>query len=134
MKYKQLLNHNENTRKIEDEEKTKFLKCILEKMGVPVQEFWTSDEPLSIDQRIQLRDILSTYGIQVIDSLDGLFQIYVSGELVAEFYKPRYALKIDLRQIDPRKRPYIEMNIEHWSVFEDAENEQKIANMEDNGR
>jgi hypothetical protein len=133
MKYKQLLNHTENTRKVEDEEKTKFLKYILEQMGVPVHEFWTSDEPLSIDQRIQLRGILSTYGIQVIDSLDGLFQIYVSGELVAEFYKPRYTLKRDLREIDPRKQPYVEMNIECWSLFEDAENEQ-TTNTEDNGK
>ena len=134
MKYKQLLNRTENTRKIEDEEKTKFLKYILEQMGVPVQEFWTSDDPLSIDQRIQLRGILSTYGIQVIDSLDGLFQIYVSGEIVAEFYKPTYVLRRDEREVDHRKRLYMEMSLETWSVFEDAENQQQTHNMEENNQ
>jgi hypothetical protein len=123
MKSKILLNYNENTRKIEDEEKTRFLKSILEQMGVPVQEFWTSDDPLSIDQRMQLRGILAAYEVQVIDNLDGMLQIYVSDDLVAEMKKPAYVARMDMRQVDPRKRPYMEMMISTWSLFEDAEQE-----------
>jgi|SRR5208283_4912173 len=130
MKYKLLLNTNENTRAVEDEEKTKFLKYILEKMGVPIQEFWASDDPLSIDQRIQLRGILSTFGVQVIDSLDGLFQIYAGGDIAGEMYKPTYKLRRDLREIDRRKQPYVEMEIETWSPFE----EEQTDNTEDNGK
>lgn len=122
MKYKLLLSHNENTRKVEDEEKTKFLKYILEETGLPIQDFWTSDGSLSIAQRMQLREILSNYDIQVIDSLDGLLQIYMNNEIVAEFFKPKYTLKMDLRQVDPRKRPYMEMEVSFWSLFEEAEN------------
>lgn len=124
-----LLNHNENVKQVEDEEKTRFLKSILEQMGVPIQEFWTSDAPLSVEQKIKLRNILVTYGIQIVDDLDGAMQIYVEKEKVAEWYKSTYKLKKDLRELDPRKQLYLEMEIECWSLFEDAaqkeEQEQK---------
>ena len=121
MKATILLNYNENTRQVEEEEKTRYLKDILERMGLPIQEFWTTDNSLSIDQRIKLRDILVTYGIQVIDDLDGNMQIYVEGEKVAEWFKSSYKLKRDLRQVDPRKQLYLEMYVECWSLFEEAE-------------
>ena len=121
MKATILLNHNENTRIVEEEEKTRFLKDILEKMGLPVQEFWSTETSLSIDQRIKLRDILVSYGIQVIDDLDGNMQIYVEGEKIAEWFKCSYKLKRDLRRLDPRKQLYLEMQITCWSLFEEAE-------------
>lgn len=121
MKATILLNYNENTRKVEDEEKTRFLKALLEQMGVPIQEFWTTDGPLSVEQRIKLRGILATYSIQVIDDLDGHMQVYVEGEKVAEWFKCTYKLKRDLREIDPRKQLYLEMEVNCWSLFEESE-------------
>lgn len=118
-----LLNYNENTRQVEEEERSRFLRSLLEQMGVPVEEFWTSDGPLSIDQKIKLRGILSTYNIRVIDSLDGMFQVYVDEEKIAEFDKPTYKLKRDLREIDPRKQLFLEMEISCWSLFEETEQE-----------
>lgn len=124
MKATILLNHNENTHQVEEEEKTRFLKSILEQMGVPIQEFWTSDGPLSVDQRIKLRGILITYGIQVIDDMDGHMQIWVSSdgenELCAEWFKSTYKLKRDLRVLDPRKQLYLEMEVNCWSLFDEA--------------
>lgn len=116
-----LLNYNENTRQIEEEEKARFLKSLLEQMGVPIQEIWTTDTPLSTNQKIKLRNIIATYNIQVIDDLDGLMQIYVEGEKVAEWSKCTYKLKRDLRQIDPRKQLFLEMEINCWSLFEEQE-------------
>jgi hypothetical protein len=123
MKATLLLNHDENTKKVEEEERTRFLKNILEEMGVPIQEFWTTDGPLSVDQRIKLRGILATYSIQVIDDLDGHMQVYVEGERIAEWFKPTYKLKRDLREIDPRKQLYLEMEVSFWSLFEEQENQ-----------
>lgn len=120
-----LLNHNENTKLVEEEEKTRFLRGILEQMGVPIQEFWVTETSLSVDQRIKLRGILATYGIQVIDDLDGNMQVYVEGERVAEWYKCSYKLKRDLREIDPRKQLYMEMQINCWSLFEEQEEKQE---------
>jgi hypothetical protein len=120
-----LLNHSENTKQVEEEEKTRFLRSILEQMGVPIQEFWTTDSALSVEQRIKLRGILATYGIQVIDDLDGTMQVYVEGERVAEWYKCTYKLKRDLRELDPRKQLYLEMEVNCWSLFEEADSQEK---------
>jgi hypothetical protein len=129
MKATILLNHTENTKKVEEEEKTRFLRSILEESGLPIHEFWADDGPLSIQQRMQLRGLLTTYGIQVIDDRDGRMQIWMSmdGEKqkVAEWHKCTYRLKMDLSELDPRKRPYLEMEVSCWSLFEEGEQEIK---------
>jgi len=116
-----LLNYNENVKQVEEEEKSRFLRNLLEQMGVEVDDFWTSETALSIEQRIKLRSILATYGIQVIDDLDGHMQIYVERELVGEWFKSTYKLKRDLRELDPKKQLYMEMTINFWSIFEEQE-------------
>lgn len=116
-----LLNYDANVREEAEQEQSRFLKGLLDQMGVPVSEFWTSDGLLSIEQRIKLRQILSTYDVQVIDDLDGHIQVYVENELVGEWHKCNYKLKRDLRQLDPRKQLFIEMEINCWSLFEESE-------------
>lgn len=120
MKYKILLSKNENTKEVEEEEKSKFIRNVLENMGLPVDEFWTNTErALTVEERIKLRKILSAYNILIIDDLDGHLQIFVENDLVAEWNKCTYVLKRDLREIDPNKRIYFEMNVHCWSVFEE---------------
>jgi hypothetical protein len=46
-----LLDSNENTQQIEEEEKYRFLKNLLEEMGVPINEFWTTDTKLTIHKK-----------------------------------------------------------------------------------
>lgn len=121
MKGTVLLNYDENTKQVEEEEKTQFLKDLLEQMGVPINEFWTTETSLSVNQKIKLRSVLATYGIQVVDDLDGHMQIYVDDQLVGEWNKCTYKLKRDLRQLDPRKRLYLEMQVNCWSLFEGSE-------------
>lgn len=118
-----LLNYTDNTRQVEDEEKLRFLRGVLEQMGVPIEDFWSTDGPLSINQRIRLRGVLASYGVQVIDDLDGHMQVYVEGDPVAEWFKCTYKLKRDLRELDPRKQLYLEMSINCWSLFEESENQ-----------
>lgn len=121
MKVTLLLDYDENVRQVEEEEKSKFIKDILIQIGLPVEEFWTSDKPLSVKERIKLREILSAYNIIIIDDLDGHMQIFVENDLVAEWNKCSYKLKKDLRQIDPKKRLFLEMTIDTWSVFENED-------------
>lgn len=122
-----LLNYNEDTRQVEDEEKARFLKLILDQcfentdVAAQIQTIWNSDGPLPASQKVKLRGILATYGLQVIDDFDGHMQIYLENELIAEWFKSTYKLKRDLRAIDPRKRIYLEMEVNCWSVFDDKE-------------
>lgn len=124
MKATVLLNYNDNLKKAEEEEKSHFLRGLLEQFFEntdvinQVQEIWGPDNYLSVEQKIKMRELLTTYGIQIIDDLDGNMKIYVDGELVAEWYKCNYKLKKDLLQIDHKKRFYLEMEISCWSVFE----------------
>jgi hypothetical protein len=122
-----LLNHNENTKQIEEEEKQRFLRNLLEQMQIPINDFWATDAPLSVDQTIKLRSILNSFRIQVIDDLDGHMQIFfiddANGdyELVGEWHKCTYKLKRDLKQRDPRKQLYLEMEVNCWTLFEEQE-------------
>lgn len=126
-----LLNYSDDTRQVEDEEKARFLRGILfasfenTDVATQIESIWSSEGPLPASQKVKLRGILATYGIQVIDDLDGHMQIYLENELIAEWYKCTYKLKRDLRAIDPRKRIYLEMEVNCWSVFDDKE-EQEI--------
>lgn len=120
-----LLNYNENTYQVENEEKSRFLRELLGQVfdntdvSAQIQNIWDVDAPLSASQKVKLRGILTTYGIQIIDDNAGALQIYVENEKVAEWYKPTYKLKTDLAQLDPKKKLYLEMNIKYWSVFEE---------------
>ena len=53
-----LLNYNENTRQVEDEEKTRFVRTLLEQMGVPIGDFWAEDGPLTVNNRIKLMTVI----------------------------------------------------------------------------
>ena len=127
-----LLNYNENTHQAEEDEKSRFLREILDKcfQDVPdvanqITTIWDVDGPLSAPQKVKLRNILSTYNIQVIDDLDGHLRVYLEDELMAEWFKCIYKLKKDLQVKDPMKRIYVEMEISWWSVFDETETEQE---------
>src|SRR5574337_89849 len=126
-----LLDYDENTRQVEEEEKARFIRGILELCFNDVDEvknqifsIWNTDGVLNAPQKVKLRGILATYGIQVIDDLDGHLQIYLENELIAEWFKCKYKLRRDLRAIDPRKRIYLEMEVNCWSVFDDKEEQE----------
>jgi hypothetical protein len=122
-----LLNYNENIQQVEEEEKSRFLHGLLEQVfentnvGPLIQEIWGGAAVLSASQKVRLREIFTTYHIQVIDDLDGHLRILIDGELVAEWRKCTYKLKRDYSQIDPRKRLYLEMNVNCWSMFDTPE-------------
>lgn len=118
-----LLNYDDNTKQVEEEEKTRFLKNLLEQMGVPISDFWTDDTRLTTEQKIKLKAILSTYAIQVLDDQDGEIQVYVEGEKIGEWKKPFYKLKRDIQQLDRKKQLYLEMQIDCWDIFEQKTSE-----------
>lgn len=116
-----LLKYNENVRQIENEEKIKFLINLLDQIGVPVQDFCMQNTGLSIDQKIKLRGLLTTYNIQVIDDLNGNMKVYTNQEMVGEWFKSTYKLKRDLLEIDRNKQLYKEMTVSFWTIFEEQE-------------
>jgi len=116
MQYKILLARNENTKVIEKQEQSRFIKATMEAYGVPID--WNTDEPLSISDRNRIEKVLDSHNISVIDSNDGNIKMYVESELIGEWKKPFYVLKQDISKPDKKKQLYVEMNVNFWTVFE----------------
>jgi hypothetical protein len=114
-----LLNYDENFRQVEEEERNKFLRDLLDQMGVPIEDLWEDGKSLSVEQRIKLREILPHFNVQIVDDSDGHVIVYVDKEKVGEFFKSSYKLRQDLSQLDPKKRLFTEMEINFWSIFEE---------------
>lgn len=116
MRYSILLDRNEKVKDIEAQEQARFIKSILESLEVPFE--FDSEGPLSIDDKLQLKKSLNDYSINIINNIDSTMKIFVKKDLIAEWRKPKYILKIDESQIDPNKKLYLEMIIEFWTVFD----------------
>jgi hypothetical protein len=113
-----LLNHNENTRLVELEERERFVRNLLETMELPLDGIWGDDNSLTVESKIKLRGILSAYKIEVIDNLAGEVKIYHEDQLVGEWKRCFYKLKKDAGQKDPRKRLYLELHTEFNTIFD----------------
>ena len=113
-----LLNSNENTNQVEEEERTRFVRSILETMGLPLDDIWDENGKMSVEQKIKFRNILSAYNIQVVDDIEGGTKLYCDGQTIGEWKKCEYILKQDAKQRDPRKKLYLEMHIDCFSIFD----------------
>ena len=121
----QLLNYNTDTHQIEEEEKAIFLRTFLEQCfeNTPTIErinaiYGTTNEPLTVSKKMELRGVLTANDIIVIDGIDGALRIYLSNKEIGGFNKPTYKLRQDLSATDPKKRVYIEMETNFWSAFD----------------
>lgn len=115
-----LLNYDANVKQVETEEKNRFLRNLLEQMGVPIQEFWETEDELSVENKIRLRNTLVAYNIQLLDDQDGELQVYLDGNKIAQWNKCTYKIKKDLGQLDRKKQLYLEMNIDYYSMLEET--------------
>lgn len=122
-----LLNYDENLKKVEEEEQSRFLRTLIEQMGVPI-DFWIEDAPLSVEQRSKLIEILHKYHIYIQNDNDGNIKVYVEKELVGEWNKCTYKLKRNYEEIDRKKQLYLEMNVDFWTVFDDNQEEETTDN------
>lgn len=118
-----LLNSNENTRLVEDEEKSRFARSILESFGLEkeIEDIWDEHGQLTQESKKKLRQLLSFHNIEIIGPPGGDLQIYHENTLIGDWKKPTYVLKKDPTQKDPLKRLYLEMKISYWSILENTE-------------
>lgn len=117
MRYTILLNKDENTKEVEAQEQSRFVKTVLEALEVPID--WDPDEPFSIDTKLKFKKSLSNFHINIVDDMNGGIKIFVNKDLIGEWHKCIYKLKKDLSQIDPRSRLFIEMNVNFWTIFDE---------------
>jgi hypothetical protein len=125
MKYKVISNHDPaSIKNAIEEERLQFIFYILESMGVPLEGcFPESLNPseITVDHRVKMKDVLDKYNISFVDYKDKTFDIYLEKDKVATWSKPWVELKKDFSEINPKKRIYVEIHLECWSIFEKSE-------------
>lgn len=97
-------------------------RAILEAMGLDLDGCYSeSDNPEdhTVEEKIALRKVLSVNNIYI-DEGEGV-RIYLDKDLIGEFKKPRFELRLDLSQVDPKKKKYVVIFVEEGSVFDDYE-------------
>lgn len=112
-----LFNYGESFHAIEREEKQKFLRAILESLGIDVSNFWATNQEIDKAIYSNLKEVYSHYDISVLDYEDNKMEVYVEKELIARWEVIQYRIKEDHSVIDPRKRFYVEMIIDIFSTF-----------------
>lgn len=110
----------EDAKKIENEERNIFVKTILENLGVPLEEIW-EDEDLTVENKLKLRELLYKLDLEIIDDGDRGLKIYNKNILLAEWFKPQFKLRKDIKARNINRSLYYEMIIKTWTIFEEGE-------------
>lgn len=116
----------EDVKTVEEEERNSFIKTVLEQIGLDISDIWPNIL-LSLDEKIKLREYLNKFDVLILDVKETL-EIYVGKELVAKWYRPLFALKTDLSEINPSKKIFVEMTIIYESIFENDVDSQENDN------
>lgn len=112
-----LLDSDENVVLVEEQESSRFIRSMLETMGIDLSEIWV-DEKLNINQKIKLRHVLSQYQVKIIDDSNNTLNIYLNQDLIAKWHKPTYVIRYDNSETDSKKKFFIEMKVRYESIFE----------------
>ena len=115
MKYTLLLNRTDDLKKIEAEEQSRFVRMILEELEVPFE--W-KDDLLTVEEKIKLRSLLTTYNISILDEPDGILKIYAGRDLIGEWKQCEFRLRKDSSKINHQDRLYYEMHCNFSTIFE----------------
>lgn len=113
MKQIYLLNVSENPYTFEAEEKSKFLRAILDSLEVSYEDCFDNQSMVS---KVKLKQILDKYNINIVD--EESFSIFVDNDIIAKMEKPFYKIKKDITS-KQRNNLYMEAEINFWSVYDD---------------
>jgi hypothetical protein len=122
--YRSVYLDREDAKSVEEEERNLFLKGVLEKVGVPLNDVWP-DILLTVEQKRRLRDLLCKLEIEIIDNGDRGYEIYHQNTQLAKWHKPKFILREDKRARSQSKKLFFEMLVKTESVF-DTEDEETV--------
>jgi len=114
----------ENARQIAAQYQFAWIKNVLLQCGLELNDCFPENnnvDDMTIEQKIKLRKILNFNYLLVLDDKDGGVLIYLEKHVIGEWKKPRYELREDFSQLDPKRKLYTCVNIEFWSVFDEED-------------
>ena len=109
----------DDAKKVEAEERNRFVYGVLSAIGIPIEEIWDGDKELSVDEKIEFKKLLQKFNITILGADGRSLDIYVDKDLIASWKVPKFALRTDLSQINPAKKIFLEMTIEYENIFEE---------------
>jgi hypothetical protein len=127
MKYSVITNHDRaSINEAIEEEKLQFLVFVLDSMGLNLEGCFPdplNPKEITVDHRSKLFETLQKFNISVIDYADKTFELYLEKDKVASWGKHWVELKKDLSEINPKRKIYVEIHLDCWSIFEQKEDE-----------
>jgi hypothetical protein len=112
-----VLSQNDDKYQIEEIERNRFIKDILEQLNIDVSHFWVNDEELTIEQRKILREVLTSNKINIIEE-ERETEILINNKKIAKWKKPIFRIKRNIKEPDRKKRFIVEMEVSYYSIFE----------------
>lgn len=118
--------NREDIRQVEAEEQYNFVREVLKCINLPLEECYPASglfEDFTLEYKLKLRQVLSSFGVIILDDRDGGIEIYIDkppirNHLVAKWNKCTFELREDLSTINPRNRIYAVIYIDYWSEYE----------------
>lgn len=129
MKYSVITNYDPKSIKdAVEEERLQFLFFVLDSMGLSLEGCFPeplNPKEITVDHREKLSETLEKFNISIIDYKDKTFDIYLEKDKVASWGKHWVELKKDFSEINPKRRIYVNITLECWSVFEQTQNNEQ---------
>jgi len=108
-------------KEVEQREKSRWIRDILKKMGIPGIEDWGDN--LTMNDLRRIRKELKMLSVDIIDDSDNGIDIYWNMELIAEWKRPTYILRVDPNEIDQKYKYYLEMHLNTNDAFNATQEE-----------
>ena len=117
---KVVLINREDYNSLTDEAKYVFIKDVFENIGLPVEECFPENyKEQTVEQRIQLRELLKKFNVILSEPSKETAEIIIDGQVVAKWNKPACVLKEDHQTLDPKKKYYLEVKLDCYSIFDE---------------
>lgn len=127
MKYSVITNYDpKSINEAVEEERLQFLVFVLDAMGIDLEGCFPDPldpKQITVENRTKLSEVLNKFNVSVIDFKDRTFDLYLDKEKIASWGKHWVELKKDFSEIDPKRRIYVNIHLDCWSVFEQLQEE-----------
>jgi hypothetical protein len=105
-----------------------LMDILVQILGEDVKKFLPeNEEDQTVDQKIKLRSYLKQNALYIDKNIDGSLRLYTKPDdnhewaVVADWKIPEFKLNYDASQIERDKKWFVEITINHWSVFNETD-------------
>ena len=107
---------------VEEEEKQKFIRNVIEAISIPgFEDVWPEEAEVGPELKIAVRAFLKDFDLDIVEGIDGSVVVYSGDDEIAIWEKPSYVLRVDNKAKRHSEKTYFEMKIKFWSMWDEEE-------------